>query len=67
MYVLLCVDHSNDLVDAVQRKLTTVGKGPIDAFTIMYKSGQARKLTWRDQIEAAVHGESDEFWHEVCR
>jgi len=41
-------------------------KGPIDAFTIIYQSGLARKSSWQAQVEEAVKDESDEFWEKVC-
>jgi len=53
----------------IRNKLNNVKcstKGPIDAFTIIYQSGLARKLPWRAQVEEAVEGESDEFWEKVC-
>jgi len=66
---ILCVGHSNDVAKVIRSKLNSINhraKGPIDAFTIIYQSGLARKLSWRAQVEEAVEGESDEFWGKVC-
>lgn len=62
------VGHCDDVAEVIRLKLNSIthrAKGPIDAFTMIYQSGLARKLSWEAQVEEAVKDEPDEFWQQV--
>lgn len=70
IYVTGNTVHSKEIGDEIKRKYehpsTKLKQGPIDAITMINRSGSARQKSWEAQLQEAVEGETDEFWKQVC-